>query len=412
MTTTDTAALLTRLHERDWSRLVGALTRLTRDPDLAEEAVSDAYAAALRRWPVDGPPSEPAAWLHATARNRVLDRYRRDQRLAARIPALGREAEHYPTDRDELGLLFACCHPALGMPARVAVTLRLVGGLETAQIARLFLVAEATVAQRIVRAKRRLRDGDLTLAVPPPERWAERLDAVLAVLYLVFTEGYAPSDGPDLVRPGLCEEALRLAERLPRLLPDEPEPVALVALMRLQHSRRDARTGSRGQLVRLAEQDRTRWDRADIGRGIPLTERALRLGRRAGRPGPYQIQAAIAAVHAEAEDPAATDWDQIVALYGVLFQVAPSPIAELNRAIAVAEAGGDPASAEKALALLTPLGESLVSNHLHHAARAELLRRGGRVPEAIAALRRAHELARTTPERRHLATQLDELIAR
>jgi RNA polymerase sigma-70 factor (ECF subfamily) len=383
------------------------------DVDRAEEAVQDAYAVALDRWPRDGVPSTPAAWILTTAKRRAIDRLRREAALRDRQALLARELEEAVRDlpgEDEemipderLGLMFACCHPALALEAQVPLTLRLVGGLTVPEIARALLLPEATVAQRLVRAKRKVRISGIPIAEPAPDALPARLKAVLAVLYLVFNEGYSATAGDALVREDLAAEAIRLARIVHDLLPDEPEPAGLLALMLLQHSRRAARAGAGGELVLLEAQDRSRWDRAAIDEALPLVERALAPRR---PPGPYALQAAIAALHAEAERPEATDWQQIALLYGELANVLPSPVVTLNRAVAVAMADGPAAG----LALVDALagGGALDDYHLLHAARADLLRREGRREEAAAAYRRALELATNEAERRFLAARLAE----
>jgi RNA polymerase sigma-70 factor (ECF subfamily) len=381
------------------------------DVDRAEEAVQDAYAVALDRWPRDGVPSAPAAWILTTAKRRAIDRLRREATLRDRQALLARELEESVRDlpgEDEemipderLGLVFACCHPALALEAQVPLTLRLVGGLTVPEIARALLLPEATVAQRLVRAKRKVRVSGIPLAEPPPDALPARLRAVLAVLYLVFNEGYAATAGDALVRDDLAAEAIRLARIVHLLLPDEPEPAGLLALMLLQHSRRAARVDAEGGLVLLEAQDRSRWDRALIAQALPLVDRALLLRR---PPGPYALQAAIAAVHARAPTAEATDWRQIALLYAELASVLPTPVVTLNRAVAIAMADGPAAG----LALVDALanGGALDDYHLLHAARADLLRRQNRRDEAAAAYERALALATNEAERRFLAARL------
>ena len=380
--------------------------------DRAEEAVQDAYAVALDRWPRDGVPSTPAAWILTTAKRRAIDRLRREAALRDKQALLARELEAAVRDLpgedaamipdERLGLVFACCHPALALDAQVPLTLRLVGGLTVPEIARALLLPEPTVAQRLVRAKQKIRVSGIPIAEPPPDALADRLAAVLAVLYLVFNEGYAATAGGALVRVDLADEAIRLARTVHQLLPGEPEPAGLLALMLLHHARRDARIAG-GELVLLEEQDRERWDRAMIGQALPLVDRALTLRR---PPGPYALQAAIAAIHAQAARPEATDWRQIALLYGELGRVLPSPVVTLNRAVAVAMADG-PA---QGLVLIDGLAAdgALDRYHLLHAARADLLRRLGRSVEATAAYDRALALATQPAERRFLARRRAE----
>ena len=368
------------------------------DVDRAEEAVQDAYAVALDRWPRDGVPSTPAAWILTTAKRRAIDRLRREASLRDKQALLARELEEAVRDlpgEDEamipderLGLVFACCHPALALEAQVPLTLRLVGGLTVPEIARALLLPEPTVAQRMVRAKHKIRVSGIPLAEPAPDALADRLAAVLAVLYLIFNEGYAATAGDAVVREDLAAEAIRLARIVHLLLPDEPEPAGLLALMLLHHARRAARVGADGELVLLEEQDRERWDRATIGQALPLVDRALTLRR---PPGPYALQAAIAAIHAQAARPGATDWRQIALLYAELGRVQPSPVVTLNQAVAVAMADG-PAAGLRLIDALAREG-ALDRYHLLHAARADLLRRQGRPAEAAAAYDRALELA-------------------
>jgi RNA polymerase sigma-70 factor (ECF subfamily) len=387
-----------------WGRAVAALVRATGDVDVAEDAVQDAFAVAVERWPRDGMPASPLGWIVTTARNRAIDRLRRERTLAGKLPGLERlataqeeddeEAEMESTIPDErLALIFTCCHPALAREAQVALTLRLLGGLTTEEIARAFLTAEQTMAQRLVRAKRKIRDAGIPFRVPPDHLLPDRLGAVLAVVYLVFNEGYSRGRG------GLCAEAIRLGRMLAALMPDEPEALGLLALMLLHDSRRLARMDADGRLVLLEQQDRALWDRAQIAEGRDLGDRALRLRR----VGPYQLQAAIAALHTEDGD---TDWRQIVALYAELARVAPSPVVELNRAAAVAMAEGP----GRGLELIDRI-DGLDDYVSLHAARADLLRRLDRTDEAVAAYERALELAPDGPERQYLNGRLDELRA-
>ncbi|WP_055590000.1 RNA polymerase sigma factor [Peterkaempfera griseoplana] len=396
---------------QEWGRVVATLIRVTGDWDLAEECAQDAFARALECWPRDGVPRRPGAWLTTTARNRAVDRLRRSATEATRLRELaalpGPEAGDcggpggVPDDR--LRLIFTCCHPALSAEARVALTLRTLTGLTTAEIARAFLVPEPTMAKRLVRAKQRIRNAGIPYRVPPAELLPQRTAAVLSVLYLLFNEGYSATAGADLVRRGLCTEAIRLARCLTGLMPEEPEAAGLLALMLLHDARRAARTDDAGELVPLEEQDRGRWDAAGIAEGVALLDAALHQGR----PGPYQVQAAIAACHATAARAADTDWPQIAALYGRLAALAPSPVVELNRAVAVAMADGPAAG----LALVTSLEASgaLPGYHLLPATRADLLRRLGRTAESAAAYREAMALTAADAERRHLQRRLDEV---
>ncbi|MDQ3035330.1 MAG: sigma-70 family RNA polymerase sigma factor [Myxococcota bacterium] len=413
----DARAIALAVHREDWGRIVAALIRTTRDFDVAEDAAQEAFADALDQWPEQGVPRLPRAWILASARHKAIDRIRRRARFADKQAELSAIAETHvapideelldrqPIEDDRLRLVFTCCHPALAPEAQVALTLRTLLGLTTDEIARAFLVPAATMAQRLVRAKAKIRDARIPYEVPPEERLAERVDGVLAALYLVFNEGYAATEGDALVRHELCAEAIRLARIVSELLPDRDEPIALLALMLLVDARRNARLGADGELVLLEDQDRARWDRTRIDEGRALARRAL-----ATRPPhPYAVQAAIAALHGEAERAEDTDWPQIRALYGVLMRIAPSPVVALNAAVADAFVVGP----ELALARIDALACSgeLEGYHLLPAARADLLRRLGRRADAEVAYRQALEWARTAPERRFLERRILETSA-
>jgi len=397
----------------EWGRVVATLIRTTGDWDLAEECAQDAFALALQRWPKDGIPGRPGAWLTTTARNRAIDVLRRKAVGAAKLrevaaassepdPAHHSETDHSGVPDDRLRLMFTCCHPALSLEARVALTLRTLAGLTTAEIARAFLASEPTMAKRLVRAKQKIQHAGIPYRVPPAHLLPERTSAVLGVLYLLFNEGYAASAGADLVRQNLSAEAIRLARVLTRLMPDEPEAAGLLALMLLHDTRRHSRLDGRGDLVTLENQDRSLWDAAEIGEGVSVLDDALRRGQ----PGPYQVQAAIAACHATAPTAASTDWPRIAALYRQLAEFLPTPVVELNYAVAVGMARGPAAG----LSLVESLEASgrLAGYHLLPATRADFLRRLGRLPEAATAYREALELTGTDAERRYLSRRLAE----
>jgi RNA polymerase sigma-70 factor, ECF subfamily len=412
-TTREVRELVDDVYRSESRQVLATLIRLLGDFDAAEEALHDAFAVAVERWSRDGIPNNPRAWLVSTGRFKAIDGMRRRARfdaslgeLAQHIESTAGDAEEWDGDEsvedDRLRLIFTCCHPALPSEAQVALTLREVCGLTTDEIARAFLTKPPTVAQRIVRAKGKIRDAGIPYVVPSETDLPDRLDAVLRVIYLVFNEGYSASSGASLTRHDLSGEAIRLGRLLIDLLP-EPEAIGLLGLMLLQDSRRAARTSSTGDLILLEDQDRSLWNRAQIIEGSALVERALS----SGRVGPYTFQAAIAAVHAEAAQPAATDWAQIVSLYDVLMRANPSPVVELNRAVAVAIRDGPMAGLEL-IDAIHARGE-LANYHLAHAARADLCRRLGRTAEARASYERALRLTQQEPERRFLERRLGEL---
>jgi len=422
VTTSAAAGAVDAAFREEWGRVVATVIRRTGDWDLAEECAQEAFAEALRRWPTDGVPERPGAWLTTVAGNRAIDRLRRGARGAALLEQAGREATPTPPGTDEeampalfhetdeieddrLRLIFTCCHPALPLEGRVALTLRSLTGLTTAEVARAFLVPEATMAKRLTRTKAKIVAAGIPYRVPPAHLLSERTAGVLAVLYLLFNEGYSASSGAELIRSGLCEEAIRLGRALQQLMPDEPEVAGTLALMLLHHSRRETRVGEGGALVTLEEQDRGRWDGAEIAEALALLEAALR--RR--RVGPYQLQAAIAACHAGAPSAADTDWGEIAGLYALLEEQMPSPVVRLNRAVAVAMAGDLGAG----LAIVDELRGDvrLERYYLVEATRADLLRRRGDRAAAAAAYECALPLAPSEVERRYLSGRLREVTA-
>ena len=410
----DAAETVEAVYRSDWGRIVATLIGLVGDFDLAEECAQEAFAAAVDQWPVSGVPEFPRAWIVQTARHKAIDRIRRKARFEEKVESYATsglirtlEEPDYDTSEipdDRLRLIFTCCHPALALEAQVALTLRTLCGLETDEIARAFLVPAATMAQRLVRAKRKIRDARIPYTVPETTDMAERIDAVLTVIYLVFNEGYAATRVGPLVRTDLCAEAIRLGRLVRSLMRPLPpaEATALLALMLLHDARREARVDDAGDLVVLEEQDRSRWDQQQIAEALPLVEEAFR-----GQPGPFALQAAIAAVHCQAARAQDTDWPQIVRLYDLLERMQPSPIVSLNRAVAVAMVDGPP----PALALIDQLADDddLANYHLLHAARADLLRRLGSSVEAAKSYQRALALVTNDSERRFLERRLREV---
>ena len=414
-TTDRSRTAVERVVREQWGQVLATLVGYVRDLDLAEDVLQDAVVAALRHWPERGVPDHPRAWLLQTARRKAIDLYRRDARLRSRREQLGKlvelERQAGPDEANEnvlderLSLIFTCCHPALAEAARVGLTLRTLGGLTTTEIARAFLVPETTMAQRLVRAKRKIKAANIPYRVPPPHLWPERFDSVLSVVYFIFNEGYSATSGWQPTRADLCDEAIRLGRILVGLAPREPEAAGLLALMLLHDARREARTDEEGRFVTLEEQDRTLWNHDRAREGRELLQSTLTLGR----PGPFRIQAAISAVHSEATSYSRTDWARIVGLYGTLYELQPSPVVRLNQIAALSFHRG-------AAAALGPLSELESRGELDqyqpfHAARADLLRRAGRREEAVAAYRRAVELTDNEAERRFLDRRIAEIEA-
>ena len=412
----DVQAIAESVFRQESGKIIAGLIRLSGSFDLAEEAMQEAFASAIVNWAEKGVPDNPAAWITSVAQRKIVDQIRREQTRRGHEDALIYETEHLKTHHepdiddeamylpdDRLRLIFTCCHPAINQEAQVALTLRTLGGLTTPEIARAFLLPEATLAQRLVRAKRKIQDARIPYQVPPAEVLPERLASVQAVLYLIFNEGYSSASGEQLIRRDLCAEAIRLTQVLCELMPNEPENIGLLALMLLQDSRRNARIGSQGELITLEEQDRSLWDQSAIEEGVRLVDQALR--RR--RPGPYQLQAAIAAIHAQAKTPEETDWQEIAALYQELYRLSPTMIVALNHAVAVAMNQGF----EPGLRLIDELGASgkLDDYYLFHAARADLLRRLRRANEARIAYERALKLATNQVEQQYLKRRMSEL---
>ncbi len=408
--------MVERTIREEWGRVLASLNARVRDLELAEDSLQEAVLTALQRWPDDGLPDHPAAWLLTTARRKAIDRIRRDRAFDSKRPellALAASKTHAEQDDvdssisdDRLRLVFTCCHPAITEQSRVALTLCTLGGLTTSEIAHAFLVPESTMAQRLVRAKNKIKAANIPYRVPPPDLWAERFESVLAVIYLIFNEGYAATSGPDLTRADLAREAIRLGRLLVNLVPHDAEGAGLLALMLLHDARRDARTDPSGRFVPLEHQDRSRWNREQIAAGVASLERALHMKRL----GPYQVQAAISAVHVQADSYAATDWRQIVGLYDTLRELQPSPVVKLNAAVALAMVNGPEAGLD-ALVELQEQG-ALERYQPYHAARADLLRRTGRFRAAVAAYRDAIVLTENLTERRFLEERLQDVSSR